>query len=531
MPKYTAIELNENEIKVFQVSRSRKKEMEIDHAFSVSLADLGMDEEAVLQAGIRLREALKNNKIQPGPVGLIIPKQNAILRAAQLPSTDQNELDEMAQFEAEKYIPFNIERHIISNAVMTSDGVEGSQVLVTAVDSPVMERALAILREAKLEPIFAEVSSMALFRALYIYEPEALEQPSAVMLNIGRSQADITLLKDGLLVAARSTSLGLDQLNRSIEKAKSSGEDVNEQDVTISSVRAWIGKITRFTSQTYDYAAREFGISTSSRLYISGEGITLHSLTSTLEESLGIEVRIFNPAEKIARNENGTIDKQHLPGVVTPLGTVHRLIDIEHGTRHRDEGINLLPSSVIEQQQASERKVLLMISGTMVIITLILLYLAYDTQAQHSEQLTKRYKEFISEMRPVVENLEKKEEQLDIIRQITSNRAGMLEILDQIAAFPGMGNTKEGGVLTLEEFKYTVRNDVTVGGTAVNFEDMQSFADYLEQMTIDDKAVFSEVGLPKSKPVDLSQGRGTVYSFSIDCVLNDLAESREREDD
>lgn len=523
MPKYTVIELSDRDAKVLQVSKTRKTDMVLETAFAVDFSDLGADEEGSIQRGVRLRDALKKHKVPPGPCSLIIPKQNAIVRTAQLPSGDIDELKEMARFEGEKYIPFNTERHIISNAVLHLDAVEGSHMLIAAVDGPVMEKALAILREAKMEPEVAEVSSISLVRAFSHFEHEALEQPAMLLLNLGQNQADFAILKDGMLVSARSTSLGVDQLNQSIERAASTTEDPLEaQELAESTIRTWINRIVRFGAQTYDFASREYGIASTSCLYISGEGATLQGLDTALSKSLGIEVHYFNPISKIKHAGNGQIEKDSLPGMTNALGAALRMVEEGEGSRAHGERINLLPPEVIEQQKAAERKVLLMISGVMVIITLILLYLAFDTQRRHSEMLRERYTEYNREMKPTIDDQKTKLEQLDIIEQITSNRASVLEILNQITLFPGLGSTADGGVLTIEEFKYTVRNEVTISGTAISLEDMQQFADYLERMNDKGRPIFEKVGLPQPKPVALSHNRGNVYTFSISCVLNEF---------
>lgn len=528
MPRCTVIKLTQNEVKVLQVSKTKKKDLTLDYAFAVDLSDLGNDEDGVIQRGARIREAIKRNKMPVTPCGIIIPKQSAIVRTTTLPSSDANEIREMAQFEAEKYIPFNTERHIISNSVLHTDGVEGSHVLISAVDGPVMDAVLTITQEARLEPVVAEVSSVALVRAFSHYEHEALEKHAILLLNIGKDQADISILKDGMMVAARSNNLGTDQLDKAVEKAGIGTDDAENaieiQDVAAKAIRGWINKMVRFTAQTYDFAAREHGIGTNAVLYISGEGSTLQGLDKALAESLGLEVHLFNPMPKLPLGDG--VDKSVLIGCIPALGTALRLVEEEENPRLRGDRINLLPPSVIEHQEASERKVLLMISGTMVLITLVLLYLAFDAQARHGEELRDRYSSFIKKMEPTIEDLEKKREQLEIIHQITSDRAGVLEILDRISAFPGMGSTKDGGVLTLDGFKYSVRNEVTFEGTAINFEDMQRFADFLERMTVDGKPVFNDVGLPQPKPVDLSAGRGTVYAFSITCILNELSGRR-----
>ncbi len=101
MARYTVLELTESEAKVLQVVKTKKTPLSIEQALVVDLADLEKDEAGSVQRGTRIREKLKERKIVPGAVGMIIPKQNSIVRTAQLPSSDALELQGMALFEAE----------------------------------------------------------------------------------------------------------------------------------------------------------------------------------------------------------------------------------------------------------------------------------------------------------------------------------------------------------------------------------------------------------------------------------------------
>lgn len=550
MPRYVITELTEQDIRVLLASKTRKKPLTLEEAFVVPCADLGKDEEAMIQRGVRLRDALKQRKVAGSPAALIIPKQNAIVRTVTLPSGDAAELQEMAQFEAEKFIPFNAERHIISNSALHLDPIEGSIVLLTAIDGPVMESSLTIMRNGAVEPIFAEPSSVALVRAFHDFAEQKESEEIVFLLHIGTTQTEVNILRHGMLILSRSQAIGIDKLARDLQEAMHLGAPITPEQLAAldlqspdgflleggvsrevgensgrtsvgEAARGWAQRLARFIRQSFDFAVREQGISTMNAIYLSGEGSLVKGLTQTLAPDFPVPINRFDPYLNMPFS-GGPQNPALVAGMPTALGALLRLVDEEEHPQTRGDRVNLLPPEVIEQQVASERKVLLMISGMMVLITLVLIYLAYDQQADHREELRKRYTAFNREMAPIIDDLEKKEEQLDVIRRITTNRASPMLLLDQISAFPSVGSTRNKGLLTLTDFKYTTRQEVVIAGTVVNFEDMQRFADYLGRMTIDGRPVFRSVGLPQPTPMDLSSGRGTIYAFSITAVLTDL---------
>lgn len=518
MPRYTVLELTETEAKILQLNKkSRKSGPQIEHALVVDFSDLPKEEGSAQARGMRLKERLKQAKITPGTTAIIIPKQNSIVRTAILPSADLEELAGMAQFEAEKFITFNAERHIVSNGILRRDGVEGSNVLITAVDRPVMDDAVMIAVTAGFEPAIAEVSSIALVRAFnQQVEIEQTEKPSsALLLNIGKTNTDISIVEDGMIQATSSRGIMLEKLLKEMQASGKSWEDV---EVEGDSMQAWIMKLVKFIRQTYDFAAREHQVKAASAVYLTGEGTRVEGLSSALSLSLGVPVVLFNPAETFPRMETGTIELEALCGFSNAIGSALRLVEEDEDPKAREGRVNLLPPEVIEQQEASERRVLLMISGTMVFITLVLIYLAMSMQSEHRQMLADRYSSYNKKMDSIVSELEEKKKRLEIIDSIKTNRASPLAILDQISTYPALGSTKKGGRLVLTEFKYGLTDDVIIRGTAVEMDDISDFTSYLDKLSWEGRPIFREVGIPQPQRNELS-GRGQVWNFTLNCIL------------
>lgn len=559
MPKFTVLEVSESEAKVFQASRVKRGGITVETAFVVDFTDLARDEAGAIERGVRLREALKRNKVSQTEAALLIQKQNSIVRTAVLPSADSAELAGMARFEAEKFIPFNAERHIISEGVLHLDEINGSHVLITAVDRPVIEQTIGLIKGSNLDPVLAEVTSIALARAFANYPPpeeaeshgaegEEHERCATVLLNIGLGQTDLSILEDGMLLTARSVGVGLTKLLRDLQKAMhlereltlaDLGElDLGDPDAFLldggstsesdtepgktkvgDKVRGWVGQMTRFIRQTYEYASREHDVPVKTRMWLCGDAVVLRRLDRLISQQLSVEVRVFNPVAELKTTGKGLVEEQALPGMVSALGTAIRLFEQDHDPNSAEGRVNLLPSEVLEARAAGERKVLLVLSAVMVLITGAMLYLAWDERVAHARELDSSYRNHNRKMSSVVESIEQKRTQLNIIESIRTGRAPALHVLDQLATFPGMGSTLDGGRLVLTEFKYSPRDEVTLSGDALSVEDISSFHNFLEGLEYQGNPVFSRVGLPANQARELSRGRPNVWVFSINATL------------
>ncbi|MCC5875090.1 MAG: pilus assembly protein PilM [Candidatus Sumerlaeia bacterium] len=571
MPKFTVVELSETEAKVFQASRARKGVIVVEGAHVVDFSDLDREETGMIERAVRLRECFRKNRISQGEGGVLIQKQNSIARTAILPSGNPSELEEMARFEAEKFIPFNAERHIISHGILHLDEVNGSHVLLTAVDSPVMDQSLAMIKDSPIDPLVAEVTSVALARAFAYFLPENEKPPSkeegegsgsqephaTILMNIGLGQTDMNILDGKMLMTSRSLGAGMTKLLRDLQKAMHlereitvadlaeldlnnpddfllDGGTTRESDENISQtkvgdkVRQWLGQLVRFLRQTYEYASREHEIPTKTRIYLCGDATRIPGLAETLGPMVGVEVHIFNPLEKLERNPKATINEDSLAGMVNCLGCAIRLFEEEEDSSAAIDRANLLPTEVIEARAANERKILLVLSAVMVLITGAVIYLAWDERLAHAAELEVSYRNHNRAMAPLVEQIEQKRTQLEIIESIRTGRAPALYILDQITTFPGIGSTLDGGRLVLTEFRYTPRDEVILAGDALSVEDIGAFSRFLEDLDYNGAAVFDNVGIPANQSRELSRGRGNVWTFSMTASLQTSGEEPRR---
>jgi type IV pilus assembly protein PilM len=268
----------------------------------------------------------KSLKIGKNHTALVLPKQQAILRNLQLPSTDREELAQMARFEAERHIPFHAERHSVGFHVMRSMGVEGSEVVLGAVDGPVVERALNGAVVAGLLPRGVELSSVALVNSLLFAQKEWVKSRTIALLAIGLDTLDLVLLTDGRLIFARSITLNLrgvleaclgfhvttqdgavarpemaklavaarmiDCLNLEGSTAHG-GSGFSRESMALA--QEWSERLVQELRRTYDFARREMKCPPIDAIALTGEGAILHNLGQLLQTNLNMEVQLVNP--------------------------------------------------------------------------------------------------------------------------------------------------------------------------------------------------------------------------------------------
>lgn len=565
MPKTAAIEITEHDAKVVQLLLPKKGDVQLEHAFRVGFEDLPRGEEGQAPRSQRLKEALKQHHIATERVSLVVPKQSATVRKVRLPSSDPQELASMAAFEAEKIIPFNVERHIISHSLLRQHEIEGSDVLIAAVDEPVMQQWYGIAKHAGVEPVTSVVSALAEGYGLFRELDEKERKRSFALLQVGAVHTDISLYSEGVLVTTRSVMHGARNLLADIQTAlhqdkpmaleelakvnvldpaasRISGlraaprpqpvpvpdpndsaafeilpadAEENGRDEFANALKRWMGKIATNLQRTYEFALREYSPRPIEKVYVTGEGALLEGITEGLTNVLGIPVERYNPLAEMPRAPKAAVDEAILPAFGTAYGAA-----LELGLEDAADTINLLPPSVLEARRRSELRLHYFATGTMAVIALVIFFFWFDLQGNIKAEQIDRYTAFKQDLDVMVQETSDMKKRMEIIRNIRSQRAGALQILDSLSRYEPIETETRGGRITLDSFSFAINEDVRLTGQALETDDLNRFVQFLREMRGADGAlIFQGVDITSQEPRELAGRNRTVYRFDIKATL------------
>lgn len=218
MAQVNAIEFSDVECKFISADRTKNRVV-VRTLFAIELT---RNEDAAARVNERsqlLKDAMKTHKVKPGPVQVIIPKNYVMARMVTLPSTSEDEIAGMARFEAERHIPFNAERHVVAFHVLAKQGVQGSQVLLAAVDRPIADEYLQVCQKAGLTVEKLGVSSLTLFNAVSLSESSVMANRVVAIVNVGALYTDIVIANNGAVNFTRGASLGINRLFAEVAEA------------------------------------------------------------------------------------------------------------------------------------------------------------------------------------------------------------------------------------------------------------------------------------------------------------------------
>jgi type IV pilus assembly protein PilM len=120
----------------------------------------------------------------------------------------EDELSESIKFEAEQYIPFDIEDVNLDFQILgLADKDNMMDVLIVAAKKDKINEYVTVAKEAGLNPVIVDVDAFAL-ENMYELNYEVKPEENIAIANIGASMININILKGGISVFTRDSAVG-----------------------------------------------------------------------------------------------------------------------------------------------------------------------------------------------------------------------------------------------------------------------------------------------------------------------------------
>ncbi len=259
-----------------------------------------------------IKELVSNTDIQGKDVTLSVSGHSSvIIKRVSLPQMSEDELNESIRFEAEQYIPFDIEDVILDFQILgLAEEDNMMDVLIVAVKRDKINEYVSVVKGAGLDPVVVDVDAFAL-ENMYEINYEVKEEENVALVNIGASMINMNILKGGVSVFTRDSSVGgnlhTEALQKEFtisyadaEKLKQEGsiEGISQEDATAVLISASEDIITEI-SRSFDYFRDTTNYENIDEIILSGGGALIKDFDSLMSERVGINVKIVEPFKNI----------------------------------------------------------------------------------------------------------------------------------------------------------------------------------------------------------------------------------------
>jgi type IV pilus assembly protein PilM len=269
-----------------------------------------MDSPSIVETVRRLLESLQ---IKAKEAVCSISGNAVIIRKISLPVMPAEELEDQIHWEAEQYIPFDINDVNVDFQILDTDEQDLSKmnVLLVASKKDIINDYLAVFAEAGLKLVVVDVDSFAVQNA---YEANYGTGAEVVALvNLGSSIMNLNIVKGGVSLFTRDVQMGGSLYTEEIQKqfglnseqaelkklSAGSSEDPRLFEI-LQRVNDTISLEMRRSLDFYNSTAGEERIS---KVYLAGGAAKTAHLVEAVQQKLALPVEILNPFLRVAVNE------------------------------------------------------------------------------------------------------------------------------------------------------------------------------------------------------------------------------------
>ena len=262
-----------------------------------------------------IRRLFENKAFKIKEVAASLSGNAVIVKKISLPVMTEAELSESIYWEAEQYIPFDIQDvnldYQILNPGTGADANGTMDVLLVAAKKEKIADYTGVIAQAGKIPVIVDVDAFALQNA---YEANyGLDATGVVvLLNAGASAININILSGGQSLFTRDISIGGNayteavqkELNLPFESAEQAKKGELVGGVGFEEVKPVLHAMTENVlleiQKTFDFFKATASSDRIDRIVLSGGACTVDGFAQALEDRFGAPVETFDPFKKVA---------------------------------------------------------------------------------------------------------------------------------------------------------------------------------------------------------------------------------------
>jgi type IV pilus assembly protein PilM len=332
------LDVGSSSVKAVELSTKGKgNTFELTHLGVAPLPSEAIVQGAFLNSGAiadALREAMEQAKIKTKQVAAAVCGHSVIVKKVSLPAMTREELDEQIRWEAEQYIPFDVNEVNLDFQILDSGGTEGQmEVLLVAAKKDLIDDYVQVINEAGLTPAAIDVAAFAVqnsFEANYDVKPEEV----VALVNIGAQVVNINIVVNGAPSFTRDITTAGNQYTEEIQKTLSISFEEAEriklggkrsedsQEVVPQEVEQAMQTVTETVigeiSRSLDFFAATTADARIERVLLAGGGAKVSGFADSFHERTNLPVEILNPLARMLPSSK--FDPEFIDEVAPSLG-------------------------------------------------------------------------------------------------------------------------------------------------------------------------------------------------------------------
>ncbi|MEO0184915.1 MAG: type IV pilus assembly protein PilM [candidate division WOR-3 bacterium] len=306
------LDIGSSQTKIVELSPGKTRKL-INYGISKILPDAIVegeiiDREAVLDS---IRTLLESRNITTKDVVIGLAGRDVIIKRIVMDRLSEAETREQIKWEAEQYVPFDINEVTLDFDVVNPNFGENQQeVVLVAAKNELISNLSTLLKDLNLNPVVIDTAAFALQNAYeYNYPPSPDE--SIGLLNIGAGMTVINVVRGGSSLLARDVYYGVNSYINKLQKeigfnyedaanAVKGTIPVGASQESIQGVfESFVNDLSTQIERSLQFLSTVTGEEKVNKMFITGGGALIPNLVEYLKRRLNVNVEVLNPFKNI----------------------------------------------------------------------------------------------------------------------------------------------------------------------------------------------------------------------------------------
>ncbi|RME04962.1 MAG: type IV pilus assembly protein PilM [Planctomycetota bacterium] len=292
-----------------------------------------------------IKEVLRKGNFRTKLVASSVSGRSVIVRYINMIRMSKEDLKSSIKFEADKYIPFEVEEVVLDCQILEEPNEEYTdeeemKVLLVAAKKSLIEEQIQLLQEVNLQPHVIDVDAFCLGNAFELrsnLNPAEGEDRVVALIDIGASKTSINILKGNLSYFTREIYLAGNDFTEAISRRL--GVDMEEAERLKSDPADQIAEIEDAVLPSLDDLGNEIHLSFDfyetqferevDDVYVSGGSSRLPGLERSFERIFEKKINFWDPIEALKIQE-GSVDinllQESAPQLAIAVGLATRIL-------------------------------------------------------------------------------------------------------------------------------------------------------------------------------------------------------------
>jgi len=264
-----------------------------------------------------IKELAAQSRISSKEANISVSGQSVIVRFISMPKMDNDALKNAIKFEAERFIPFDINDCIMDFKIIKKEGADNKlKIVLAAAKKEAVEEKIKLAEEAGFLVRVVDVDSFALANSFSRNFPDMGADKTPALINIGATFTNLSILQGDAVFFARDIAIGTSDFSSAVSKRMSLDSKIADElmiapkeksQEAAECMKTIFNNLLEEVKLSFNYYENQGGRSID-EVYISGGGINLFGLNEVFQENLGSKPTLWKPLSFLDKSR-AAVDK------------------------------------------------------------------------------------------------------------------------------------------------------------------------------------------------------------------------------